>query len=54
MTNQGGELVLTRLRPALKNILAMTQLDSVFPAFETTEEAIEYHGGSEARRHGWR
>lgn len=54
MTSQGGELVLTRLRPAIRNILAMTQLDSVFPTFESTDEAIAYHGGMEARRHDWR
>jgi len=54
MRKGGGEVVLTRLRPALKNILEMTQLDQVFPAFDSTEEAIAYHGGHEVRQHEWR
>ncbi len=54
MAGHGGEIVLARLRPALKNILEMTQLDRVLPAFESPAAAIEYHGGSEVRRQEWR
>lgn len=54
MQERGGEVVLSRLRPALENILHMTQLDQVFPAFETNEEAIDYHGGAEVHRQAWR
>jgi anti-sigma B factor antagonist len=42
---QGGELALCRLQPAILNILEMTNLDVVFPAFETVDEAITYLGG---------
>ena len=54
MKDLGGEVVLTRLRPAILNILQMTQLDRVFPAFETNEEAVDYHGGADVHRHAWR
>lgn len=54
MAKNGGELVLTRLRPALQRILEMTKLDAVFPAFETNEEAIDYLGGAEVKSHDWR
>ena len=54
MSRQNGKVVLACLRPALRNILQMTQLDRVFPSFETSEEAVEFLGGDEVRRHGWR
>ena len=45
MERNGGELALARLQPAIQQILEMTQLDAVFPAFQTTEEAVTYLGG---------
>jgi anti-sigma B factor antagonist len=64
MESQGGELALCRLQPAILQIMAMTGLDEVFPAFETVEEAIGYLGGDASqptaegkrpvREHGWR
>lgn len=65
MERQGGELALARLQPALQQILEMTNLDVVIPAFETVDEAVSYLGGdlnepdgSEAakpvRTHNWR
>lgn len=54
MKDLGGEVVLTRLRPAIRNILQMTQLDQLFPVFETNEEAVDYHGGADVHRHAWR
>ena len=58
----GGEIVLTGLQPALRKILSMTNLDVVFPTFDTVEEGIAFvrsDGGPEAaerpvRRHAWR
>jgi hypothetical protein len=32
----------------------MTQLDKIFPAFATQEEAIDYLGGAEAQHRAWR
>jgi anti-anti-sigma factor len=61
MERQGGELALARLQPAIQQILEMTNLDVVFPAFETVEEAIGYLGGDpddpaskKVRAHPWR
>ena len=54
MAGHGGEFVLTRVRPALQRILEMTQLDRIFPAFATQEEAIDYLGGAEAQHRAWR
>jgi anti-sigma B factor antagonist len=69
MEQQGGELALARLQPAIQQILEMTNLDVVFPSFETVEEAISYLGGDAekpageattegerkpVRRHSWR
>lgn len=59
MEEQGGELVLCRLQPAITQIMEMTNLDTVFPAFQTTEEAVSYLGGDPAagdgvRRAAWR
>ena len=64
MESQGGEMALCRLQPALKQIMDMTGLDTVFPAFETVEEAVGYLGGDvsqptaegkrSVRNHSWR
>ncbi len=62
MEDQGGEMALCRLQPAIHKILEMTQLDQVFPAFETVDEAIVYLGGDPGsetttgavRRASWR
>lgn len=58
LEEQGGELALCCLQPALVNILEMTNLDTLFPAFQTTEEAISYLGGDPAKDGesdaGWR
>jgi len=64
MERQGGELALARLQPALLQILEMTNLDAVFPAFETVDEAVSYLGGDvtqvegegarAVRKHDWR
>ena len=40
-----GELVLARVQPAIQNILDMTGLDEVFPAFPSVEEAVGHLGG---------
>ena len=65
MERQGGEIALSRLEPALGKILEMTDLDVIFPAFETIEEAIDFLGatgerdlgspdaGRGIRRHQW-
>lgn len=52
MERQGGELALARLQPAIQQILEMTNLDVVFPSFETVEEAISYLGGDVERPAG--
>ena len=52
----GGDIALARLQPALLRILEITELDVIFPAFETVEEAVDYLGGGETpsvRRIGW-
>lgn len=40
-----GELALSRVQPAIQNLLVMTGLDEVIPAFQTTAEAVTYLGG---------
>ncbi|MDA1195451.1 MAG: STAS domain-containing protein [Planctomycetota bacterium] len=40
-----GEMALSRVQPAIRNILEMTGLDEVFPAFGSAEEAVAYLGG---------
>ena len=45
LERQQGELALARVQPAIQNILAMTGLDTVFPAFQTVDEAVQYLGG---------
>lgn len=54
MEEQGGELALCCLQPAIVQILEMTNLDAVFPAFQTTEEAVAYLGGDASREGGMR
>lgn len=64
MEREGGEMALARIQPAIQQILEMTNLDVVFPAFETIEEAIGYLGGDvnqpaaegsrPVRQHNWR
>jgi len=65
MERQGGEMALCRLQPAIQQILEMTQLDVVFPAFESVDEAVTYLGGDvtqpagddgkrAVRKHSWR
>jgi anti-anti-sigma factor len=63
MEQEGGEIALSRLEPALTKILEMTDLDVIFPAFETIEEAVDFmSAAAEAegveerayRRHDWR
>lgn len=44
-----GELALTRVQPAIQNLLVMTGLDVVFPTFETVDEAILHLGGDPAQ-----
>jgi anti-sigma B factor antagonist len=41
----GGEFALARIQPAIARILSMTNLESIFPAFDTVEEAVAYLGG---------
>jgi anti-anti-sigma factor len=45
LEKQEGELVLARVQPAIRNILEMTGLDTVFPSFEDVSEAVAYLGG---------
>ncbi len=45
MEDEGGELVLARVQPAIARILEMTHLDEILPAFQSVEEAIVYLGG---------
>ena len=45
MEREGGELALARVQPAIQNILEMTGLDAVFPAFQSIEEAVDHLGG---------
>jgi anti-sigma B factor antagonist len=45
MEDEGGELVLARVQPAITRILEMTHLDEILPAFQTVEEAVVYLGG---------
>ena len=45
MESQGGEIALCELQPAIVRILEMTNLDTVFPAFQSVEEAVGYLGG---------
>ncbi|MDJ0974578.1 MAG: STAS domain-containing protein [Planctomycetota bacterium] len=54
MEEQGGELALCRLQPAITQILEMTNLDSVFPAFQTVDEAVSYLGGDPTAEGGMR
>ena len=49
-----GQVVLSRVRPGLENVLAMTQLDTVFPTFETTSDAVQHFGESTAEERDWR
>ncbi len=49
MEKQQGELALCRLQPALVQLLEMTELDTVFPAFETVDEAVAYLGGDPSK-----
>jgi anti-sigma B factor antagonist len=61
---EGGELALCQLQPAIRQILEMTNLDVIFPAFETVDEAVAYLGGDtsqptaegkrKVRRAAWR
>jgi stage II sporulation protein AA (anti-sigma F factor antagonist) len=43
--DEGGELALARVQPAITRILEMAHLDEVLPSFQTVEEAIVYLGG---------
>ena len=45
MEAEGGELALCDLQPAITRILEMTNLETVFPAFQTVGEAVAYLGG---------
>ena len=45
MEEKGGEFALARVQPAIQRILSMTNLEDLFPAFETVEEAVAYLGG---------
>lgn len=64
MEREGGDLALARLQPAILQILEMTNLDAIFPAFETVDEAVGYMGGDvtssdtegakPVRKHEWR
>ena len=45
MEDEGGELALARVQPAILRILEMTHIDEVLPAFATVEEAVAYLGG---------
>ena len=57
MEDQGGEIALCNLQPAIVNIMEMTQLDEVFPAFQSSEEAVAYLGGdtgTAVREADWR
>jgi anti-sigma B factor antagonist len=45
MEQEGGELALARVQPAIVRILEMTHIDEILPAFETVEEAVAYLGG---------
>ena len=62
LDDDDGELALCRIQPAIQNILEMTKLDTVFPAFQTVDEAVDHLGGPAAdparkpavRHHGWR
>jgi anti-anti-sigma factor len=64
MEHHGGEVALCNLRPALRHILEITDLDVVIPAFESLEEAVDYLGGDASggtdegeagvRHHPWR
>ena len=59
-----GEMALARVQPAIQNILEMTSLDQIFPAFEDVDEAVAYLGGDSSgpategkravRQHHWR
>jgi anti-anti-sigma factor len=42
---EGGELALARVQPAITRILEMAHLDAILPAFKTVEEAVVYLGG---------
>ncbi|MCA9314948.1 MAG: STAS domain-containing protein [Planctomycetota bacterium] len=42
---EDGLLALSRLQPAIVNILQMTRLDQFLAFFDSTEEAISYLGG---------
>jgi anti-sigma B factor antagonist len=63
LEDAGGGLALAHVTPAILNILEMTELDTLFPAFETIEEAVDYLGETagndastqaEVRRQDWR
>ena len=51
------------MQPAILNILAMTNLDSLLPTFQTIEEAVDHLGAAARaagherppiRHHAWR
>jgi anti-anti-sigma factor len=46
--DEGGELALARVQPAIRRILGMAHLDDVLPAFESVEEAVTFLGGDPA------
>lgn len=56
LEREGGELVLCRVAQGVKNILELTELDSVLPAFDDDEEAIAYLNAESdgVQRHSWR
>ena len=45
VTEQGGKLALVRVQPAIRNILTVTSLTSMFPNFDTVEKAVAALGG---------
>lgn len=58
LARHDGEVVLCRLRPVIQRLLEMTQLDTMLPAFDTAEEAVDYlrrdAAQEEVERPGWR
>jgi anti-sigma B factor antagonist len=45
MEDKGGELALARIQPAIQRILTMTNLEDIFPSFDSVDEAVLYLGG---------
>lgn len=63
LREQDGEFALCRVQPAILNILEMTNLDALFPTFQTIEEAVDHLGAAARaaghdqvpiRHHAWR